>query len=396
MFIVAAILLFCSTILLAGGLFLLLEVIGSFFSRQGLSSGDQRELNIAVVIPAHNEENDIAGTIKHVLAQDAEGLRVVVVADNCTDQTGVVARDAGAEVIIRNDAERRGKGYALQAALDALRAAPPDVVFFLDADCRMSNGCVKQLSQGAADSGRPVQALYLMNAPEGAPPQRRVAAFAWLLINKVRMMGLYNVFGVCRLTGSGMAFPWTLAEKLELNTGHIVEDLSLTSSLTMKGHAAVFRPDCLVTSTFPTSDEAAAIQHARWEHGSFRVARDAIFPMLRAFFQRGDLKPLALAADLAIPPLAFFVMLHVVMVAATGLAFLWGVTAPFFLSVTSSLLVAASVVLAWAAYGRQTLPLSSLSVIASYLVGKRRVYDAKARRSTAVWTRTDRDAGGGK
>ena len=87
-------------------------------------------------------------------------------------------------------------------------------------------------------------------------------------------------------------------------------------------------------------------------------------------------------------------MLHVVMVAATGLAFLWGVTAPFFLSVTSSLLVATSVVLAWVAYGRQTLPLSSLSVIAAYLLGKRRVYDAKARRSTAVWTRTDRDAGG--
>ena len=59
-------------------------------------------------------------------------LAAIVVADNGSrDRTAAVARAAGATVIHE---PRRGYGAACLAALAHLRAAPPDIVAFLDAD----------------------------------------------------------------------------------------------------------------------------------------------------------------------------------------------------------------------------------------------------------------------
>src|SRR5262245_53083259 len=68
------------------------------------------------VVPAHDEESGIARTVRNLLAMDwpKDAFRVLVVADNCHDQTAQRARDAGALVIERFDGDRRGKGYALE------------------------------------------------------------------------------------------------------------------------------------------------------------------------------------------------------------------------------------------------------------------------------------------
>src|SRR5436853_418709 len=54
----------------------------------------------AVLIPAHNEGAGTLPTIGDVRAQLAPGDRIVVVADNCTDDTAAIAQAAGAEVIV--------------------------------------------------------------------------------------------------------------------------------------------------------------------------------------------------------------------------------------------------------------------------------------------------------
>ena len=79
-------------------------------------------LRFDLVVPAHDEEADIAATIRSLFSVDypRDLYRVFVVADNCSDDTAVAARAAGAEVMVRNDRTRIGKGHALAFAFERL------------------------------------------------------------------------------------------------------------------------------------------------------------------------------------------------------------------------------------------------------------------------------------
>jgi glycosyltransferase involved in cell wall biosynthesis len=55
-------------------------------------------VTIVALLPAHNEAEHIVGAIAGLRAQTRLVDRIIVVADNCTDATESLARDAGAEV----------------------------------------------------------------------------------------------------------------------------------------------------------------------------------------------------------------------------------------------------------------------------------------------------------
>ena len=89
------------------------------------------------MIPAHNEAAGIAATVASLMAADypVGKRRVLVIADNCSDDTADRALQAGAEVLERTDDELRGKGYALGVAFDrALADAAVEGVLVIDAD----------------------------------------------------------------------------------------------------------------------------------------------------------------------------------------------------------------------------------------------------------------------
>ena len=174
---------------------------------------------IAVIVPAHNEGAGILATLQDITPQLRPGDRLLVVADNCTDNTAAVARAAGAEVSERHDPERRGKGYALDWGVRHLRQDPPEAVVIIDADCRVAPGSILTLTEAALAAGRPTQAFYAMRA---APwdPRRRVQEFAWALKNHVRPLGLARLGLPCQLMGTGMAFPWQVLTAVELASSH--------------------------------------------------------------------------------------------------------------------------------------------------------------------------------
>jgi hypothetical protein len=372
-------------------LFFLLEVIASFGAKPAAPSVGARG-RIAVVIPAHDEQERVAATVAAVRAELRAVDRVIVVADNCSDDTAAMARPAGADTIERHDKTRCGKGYALQFGVDHLRHDPPETVVFIDADCQPAPGAIARIAERAAYLNRPVQALYLMKAPDGADAKSAVSAFAWLLMNRVRMSGLQQLAGVTRLTGSGMAFPWTAISTADLASGEIVEDLALTIRMTGAGSPPFLDLGALVTSELARSEAGAATQRARWEHGSLRMAaRQAPGLLLKGL--KGDGKALALAFDLAVPPLTVFAAMLTGMVVASAAIALAGAASALKIAVWALLLFAAAIALGWTAYGRAVLPPETLKAIGPYLLGKARVYGAEGRRSAERWTRTDRGDG---
>ena len=368
---------------------LLLEVLLAFPTRSRRPARSPGP--IAVVVPAHNEEAGIGATVRDLALQIRPDDRLVIVADNCTDRTAAIARAEGAEVIERHNPDLRGKGYALQFALDHLRAEPPASVLFTDADCLHSEGLVQAIAGEAEETGQPVQALYLMHASDTAPARRRVAAFSWLFMNEVRMKGLWHLARTTRLTGAGAAFPWSVAAQLDLGSGEIVEDLALSISLAERGTAVRLNTHHLVSSTFPDSDEAAAVQRARWEHGSLRMLATRSAGLIAAAFGRGGWRAFALGLDVAVPPLVIFGMILVANWLVSTVIALAGPDLAFHAASLALVAAASAVGLGWLRFGRRVLPAQQLGALVGFVLSKTGVYGKKARASSAEWTRTPRE-----
>jgi cellulose synthase/poly-beta-1,6-N-acetylglucosamine synthase-like glycosyltransferase len=317
---------------------------------------------------------------------------LLVVADNCSDETATVARAAGAQVLVRNDSTRRGKGYALDFAVRHLTADPPQVVLIVDADCRVEESCVDRLARACAASNRPVQALYLMHAPPDAGLTGRIAAFAWILKNRARPTGLGRLGLPCQLMGTGMAFPWRCISRADLASGHIVEDLKLGIELAREGSPALFCPQARVASDFPSSAEGFKSQRTRWEHGYLSVLlRDAPALIARSL-TRGNLPLLALGLDLCVPPIALLVLLSVAVWLAAALTYaLAGAAAPLLLASAGLALLACSVLLAWARFAREVISAATLAFAPIYALAKIPLYAKFLIARQVHWVRSKRD-----
>jgi cellulose synthase/poly-beta-1,6-N-acetylglucosamine synthase-like glycosyltransferase len=273
-----------------------------------------------------------------------------------------------------------------------LNEDPPDVVLVVDADCRVAPGSVDMLSSTARLAHRPAQALYLMTAPHPASVTERASEFAWRIKNQTRPLGLHVLRLPCQLMGSGMAFPWQLISNANLATGHIVEDLNLGIELAAQGHPPMFCPKARVTSTFPMSAKAAENQRYRWEHGHVRVLTSAGPRLALLALRRGDIKVLALALDLLIPPLGLLGFLNLSMLVLSGGLWLVG-AAPyaFVMALISFILMFASIAISWWSNGRDLLAASDLPLALGYLASKIGLYRKLfSGRGVASWVRTDR------
>jgi cellulose synthase/poly-beta-1,6-N-acetylglucosamine synthase-like glycosyltransferase len=348
--------------------------------------------SVAVVVPAHNESSGIIPTIEDILPQLGEKDRLIVVADNCSDDTAVVAERAGAEVVVRNELERIGKGYALGWGIDHIKNTPPDFVVFVDADCRVQSDAIELLSNVCGDLQRPVQARFLMRSPESSPINHSLAEFAFLLRNWVRPLGLKNLNLPVQLMGTGMIFPWHLVRAAPLANGHLVEDLKLGLDLAAAGRAPYFYPLVQVTSEFPVTAKGTDSQRHRWVQGHIEIILKTVPRLLLQSIARRNFDLLALTLDCLIPPLSLLGLLIIAMLVATSIAAFFGLSAASLLITTIDLLLfAAAVLLAGARFGGEIL-LSRLShSIGPLMLRRIRLYGGMLLgRTVSQWVRTDR------
>jgi len=378
-------------VLLPASIFFL-QVIAALptYKSQRLMIG--RRPSLVVLMPAHNEALVLTETLRQISPQLVEGDRLLLVADNCSDDTARIAKAAGAEVIERLDLELRGKGYALDFGVRHLRSNPPEVVIVIDADCLVGEGTIDRLAKVCIETGRPIQCLDLMKAPQGAGLSVRVAEFAWLVKNHVRPLGFLRMGLPCQLMGTGMAFPWAAIGQASLASGHIVEDMKLGVDLTRLGLPALFCPEALVTSMFPDSAEGTQTQRTRWEHGHLgMIVREAPGLIVEALF-RGNAQLLALVLDMSVPPLALLLLAVCALCGASaGLFVMGGAGLPLILSGMALLLMAVAVLLAWWRFGQQVLALKDLVYAPLYALRKIPLYLKFLLGQQVEWVRSKRD-----
>jgi len=349
---------------------------------------------LAVIVPAHDEAAVIEPSLRALRAAVPAQTRILVVADNCTDDTAALARRCGAEVIERSDAARRGKGYALAFARDRLAAGSaadrPEVVMVLDADCRVAPGSLERLAGACLATGRPAQARNLLGPPDGASPMVQISCFAFALKNLVRARGLQRLGGAITLMGTGMAFPWPLFAGLPLASGHLAEDMELGVDLIRRGQGARLVPAAAVTSP-PAAHADTLEQRKRWEHGFLSVALRQAVPLLAEGAVKGRRDLAALGLDLLVPPLALMGAVVLGGCMALAVACMAGASAlPLAVLGASGGLAALAILAAWVAHGRALLRPAALLRMPLYMAWKLPLYLRFLTRRETRWVRTRR------
>lgn len=98
---------------------------------------------IAVVVPAFNEEEVIAGTLEHLLSDARAGeFQVTVVCNGCHDQTAKAAREVAGDIKVIELAEA-SKTAAINAGLRGVRSSK---IVLLDSDIRISTDDCRALA----------------------------------------------------------------------------------------------------------------------------------------------------------------------------------------------------------------------------------------------------------
>ncbi len=370
---------------------LLLQIVAAFFYKSHKSktiTQDSERPSVAILMPAHNEALVIAESIKAIKEQLLPQDKLIVVADNCTDETSVIATACGATVIERFNQQDRGKGYALDFGLQYLNKDVPAVVIVIDADCIVHTHAIALLMAACVQSKRPVQALYLMESQPNPSLKARIASFAWLVKNKVRPLGFRSMGLPCQLMGTGMAFLWSDITKVSLASGHIVEDMKLGTDLARLNKAPMFLHDALVTSVFPPSEAATNTQRARWEHGHLSVIVNEVPKLIIDAIKNGNRQMFGLACDLLIPPLAMLTLLCLT-VAVMSVLLANQLTQLLALGLLGCLMLA--VLLAWFKFGRETISLKQLCYAPVYILIKIPLYLKFFINRQVEWIRSNRD-----
>ncbi len=352
-------------------------------------------LRFDIVVPAHNEEGEIRQTVESLLALQypRERFRVVVVADNCTDRTADVARASGAQVLVRQDANNRGKGhalaYAFRKSLDDGRA---DAIVVVDADTIVSPNLLSAFAARLERGAEVLQADYGVRNP-AASWRTRLMTIALSAFHGVRSIARERLRLSCGLRGNGMAFSKTLLQRHPPGAFSIVEDLEYGLQLGYAGVRVQYVDDAHVFGYMAISEQASRSQRRRWERGRTALVREHVPQLLRAAWRRRDAVLLDLAADLIVPPLGQLLTISVAGFALSLVGTAFGVAIAPWLWAAAIAGIVIYVLRGWALSGVGLTGLLDLMWAPFYVIWKLTLRFTDKGRRPEEWVRTTREAG---
>jgi 1,2-diacylglycerol 3-beta-glucosyltransferase len=192
-----------------------LSRLASARPKQAVRTTSERS-KLLFLIPAHNEEELVAGCVRSVIAlrYPRERIGVIVIADNCSDRTAEMARACGAQCLERCDAVHRGKPHAVAWALEQTELATWDAVVILDADAVVDSMYAAELDSAGPLRNKAVECYDDVRNPHDSQLTRMATVFAAGLFRGAfalkRRAGLNIPLsdGMCIGTGVLADHPW--------------------------------------------------------------------------------------------------------------------------------------------------------------------------------------------
>ena len=230
------------------------------------------------LVPAHNEQDNIANTIRSLLSQTRTPDLVIVIADNCTDDTVAIARTCDVTVMETSGNQDKKAGALNQAFAECLEfLGDDDAVLVMDADTNLDDSFLffaeAQLDAGFAAVGGTFTGdpgagfVGMLQRNEYARYARDVGrrkGKALVLTGTATVLTVAALNSVLRARAQG----W-LPGPVEVYDTHVLtEDNELTLALLHLGWPIIAPQECHMTTEVMGTWGDLYRQRLRWKRGA--------------------------------------------------------------------------------------------------------------------------------
>ena len=243
---------------------------------------EDKENRFMLIIPAHNEESVVVNLIESLQKLDysKDAYDIYVIADNCTDNTAKVAKDAGAIVYERHDEAHKTKGYALQWFLDQKikEDAPYDAFCIFDADNIVDVNFLKVMNKKLCQGEDVVQGYKDIKNPSDTWVSAGYAIFYWTM-HRFYHLARYNIGLSPLMNGTGFMVKFDVIKPQGWNTKTLTEDIEFSLKRIIKGKKLGWARNAIVYDEQPVGFKQSWIQRERWTVGHMQCLKEYTKPL---------------------------------------------------------------------------------------------------------------------
>ena len=256
----------------------------------------EKKNKVAILICARNESEVIKDTVTQILEGQSypkDMFDVFVVADNCTDNTAELAKNAGAIVLERvdNDPTHRAALYPLKMGCETIMNHPNnyDLVIHLDADNIVNDDFLSLMNdcyQAGNEFARPYEGSLNGSQNFYAAGNSLFYCFDSRFGSRVRerfhlsahVNGPGAMMAVSMLKRSGGYDCVTKSDDAEFLFNRLIDKVKPR-----------FVEDAVVYEDMPSSFHDTAVRNKRMANGAGKLFKSKFKDLMKSFFKTGDL-----------------------------------------------------------------------------------------------------------
>ena len=243
---------------------------------------EDKENRFMMIIPAHNEEKVIKELVESLqnLDYNRELYDIYVIADNCTDSTAQIAKDAGAIVYERFDEKHKTKGFALQWFLQQKieEDAPYDAFCIFDADNIVDKNFLKAMNKKLNQGEDVVQGYRDIKNPADSWVTAGYAIFYWTM-NRFYHLARYNLGLSPLINGTGFMVKFDVVKPEGWKTKTLTEDIEFSLKRIIAGKKLGWATDAIVYDEQPVGFKQSWSQRSRWTVGHMQCLKEYTKPL---------------------------------------------------------------------------------------------------------------------
>jgi len=243
---------------------------------------EDKEHRFMMIIPAHNEEKvikELVDSLQH-LDYNKDLYDIYVIADNCTDSTAQIAKDAGAIVYERFDETHKTKGFALQWFLQQKieEDAPYDAFCIFDADNIVDKNFLKAMNKKLNQGEDVVQGYRDIKNPSDSWVTAGYAIFYWTM-NRFYHLARYNLGLSPLINGTGFMVKFDVVKPDGWQTKTLTEDIEFSLKRIIAGKKLGWATDAIVYDEQPVGFKQSWSQRSRWTVGHIQCLKEYTKPL---------------------------------------------------------------------------------------------------------------------